>query len=151
MIVISDLEEQAPVWSAHPVTSCRMFDFITECYFHELQIFVPLACPNKFIYALFKVGSSHGRNLDLEVFVDLRDGKLVELSSTHRTLSIPIEYFQVASKAEKVFAGHAHWLSAEFVADRTRIFLLLGVVYSIAFSAQSCTSASLFFLEWHLK
>ena len=124
-VVVSDLEEHAPVGPALATAPHNLFDLISKSQFHKLQVIVPLACPHKFIHPLFEVSSGQVRNLDLQVLVDFRDGKLVEVSPTHRTLPVEVEDLQVARKAEKVLARHAHRLRTQLVADRASVFFSL--------------------------
>ena len=105
-----------------------VFDFfvrVTKGEFDQSHVTKPLACRLKLCLTLFIFCTHCRSDLSLQLLIDLRNEKLVEMCSAHRTSHARLDNPLMALEAQKVLAGCENGLGTELKADRALIVIPL--------------------------
>ena len=90
----------------------------------------PLSSCFELHLALFKLSSHSFSDFTLQVGINLRYEKLVEMRAAHRTSHASLSKLFLAIEAHHVLAGCEHWLRAKLKADWALIIITLRALNS---------------------
>ena len=98
---------------------------VTEGEFDKSHVAKPLTSGLKLLLTFLELCTHSCSDLSLQLHIDLRNEKLVEMCSAHRASHSGLNNPLMALEAQEVLAGGENGLSTELKADRTLIIIPL--------------------------